>query len=365
MTGAQSTSGVPSAPTVTLAQLVARFGGDLVGDGEVAVEGLAPLDRAGARQLAFLSNPLYLAEVPNSGAAAVILSKADFDKLPTHEGRAWIVAPNPYAYFARVAQMFAQAAAPVPSAGVHPSATVDPTAVVPASCVIGPNVVIEAGVRLGERVRLMANVFVGRDTTLGDDVLVYPNATLYHTTVIGARCVIHAGAVIGSDGFGFAPDFSAAGGEWVKIPQVGRAVIEDDVEIGASTSIDRGAMADTVIEHGCKIDNQVQIAHNVRVGAFTVIAACTGIAGSSTIGKFCMLGGNVGIAGHVTLGDKVIVTAKSGVSKSLPNPGTYTSAFPAIPNAEWNKNAAIMRNLDKMRERVRQLEAKVKDLQDK
>ncbi|VVE71572.1 UDP-3-O-(3-hydroxymyristoyl)glucosamine N-acyltransferase [Pandoraea captiosa] len=365
MTGAQSRSGASSAPAVTLAQLIARFGGDLVGNGEVAIEGLAPLDRAGARQLAFLSNPLYLAEVPNSGAAAVILSKADFDKLPTHEGRAWIIAPNPYAYFARVAQMFAQAAAPVPSAGVHPSATVDPSAVVPASCVIGPNVVIEAGVRLGERVRLMANVFVGRDTTLGDDVLVYPNVTLYHTTVIGARCVIHAGAVIGSDGFGFAPDFSATGGEWVKIPQVGRAVIEDDVEIGASTSIDRGAMADTVIEHGCKIDNQVQIAHNVRVGAFTVIAACTGIAGSSTIGKFCMLGGNVGIAGHVTLGDKVIVTAKSGVSKSLPGPGTYTSAFPAIPNAEWNKNAAIMRNLDKMRERVRQLEAKVKDLQDK
>ncbi|WP_338299793.1 UDP-3-O-(3-hydroxymyristoyl)glucosamine N-acyltransferase [Pandoraea sputorum] len=362
MSGSSST---PSVPSVTLAQLVARFGGELVGDGNVAVEGLAPLDRAGAKQLAFLSNPLYLAEVPNSGAAAVILSKADFDKLPSHEGRAWIVAQNPYAYFARVAQMFADAATPVPPAGVHPSAVVDASAVVPASCVIGPNVVIEAGVRLGERVRLMANVFVGRGTTLGDDVLVYPNATLYHTSVIGARCVIHAGTVIGSDGFGFAPDFSATGGEWVKIPQVGRAVIEDDVEIGASTTIDRGAMADTVIERGCKIDNQVQIAHNVRVGAFTVIAACTGIAGSSTIGKFCMLGGNVGIAGHVTLGDKVIVTAKSGVSKSIPGPGTYTSAFPAIPNAEWNKNAAIMRNLDKMRDRVRQLEAKVKDLQDK
>ncbi|VVE16442.1 UDP-3-O-(3-hydroxymyristoyl)glucosamine N-acyltransferase [Pandoraea anhela] len=358
-------SSAPSAPFVTLAQIVARFGGELVGDGNVTVEGLAPLDRAGARQMAFLSNPLYLAEVPNSGAAAVILSKADFDKLPSHDGRAWIIASNPYAYFARVAQMFAQAAAPVPPAGIHPSASVDPTAVVPASCVVGPNVVIEAGARLGERVRLMANVFVGRGTTLGDDVLVYPNVTLYHMSVIGARCVIQAGAVIGSDGFGFAPDFSATGGEWVKIPQVGRVVIEDDVEIGASTTIDRGAMADTVIERGCKIDNLVQIAHNVRVGAFTVIAACTGIAGSSTIGKFCMLGGNVGVAGHVVIGDKVIVTAKSGVSKSIPGPGTYTSAFPAIPNAEWNKNAAIMRNLDKMRERVRQLEAKVKDLQDK
>lgn len=351
--------------SVTLEQIVARFGGDLIGDGATSIDGLAPLDRAGARQLAFLSNPKYIVQVPDSGAAAVILSRADFDKLPSHDGRAWIVAQNPYAYFARVAQMFAAAAEPVSAAGVHPSASVDPTAVVPASAVIGPNVVIEAGVRLGERVRLVANVFVGRGSTLGDDTLVYPNATLYYASVIGARCIIHAGAVIGSDGFGFAPDFTAAGGEWVKIPQVGRTVIEDDVEIGASTSIDRGAMADTVIERGCKIDNQVQIGHNVRVGAYTVIAGCAGIAGSSTIGRHCMIGGAVGVAGHVTIGDRVIVTAKSGVSKSIPGPGVYTSAFPAVPNAEWNKNAAIMRNLDKMRDRLRQLEATVKDLQDK
>ncbi|GAB3628581.1 UDP-3-O-(3-hydroxymyristoyl)glucosamine N-acyltransferase [Pandoraea terrae] len=351
--------------TVTLDQIVARFGGDLIGGGNVAIEGLAPLDRAGAHQLAFLSNPLYLAQVADSGAAAVILSRADFDKLTGHDGRSWIVAPNPYAYFARVAQMFAAAAEPAVVAGVHPSAVVDPSAVVPASASVGPQVVIEAGVRLGERVRIVGNVFIGRGSTIGDDTLIYANATLYHASVIGARCIIHAGAVIGSDGFGFAPDFTAAGGEWVKIPQVGRAVIEDDVEIGASTSIDRGAMADTVIERGCKIDNQVQIGHNVRVGAYTVIAGCAGIAGSSTIGRHCMIGGAVGVAGHVTIGDRVIVTAKSGVSKSIPGPGVYTSAFPAVPNAEWNKNAAIMRNLDKMRDRLRQLEAKVKGLQEK
>lgn len=351
--------------SVTLDDIVARFGGELIGAGTVTVDGLAPLDRAAACQLAFLSNPLYLAQVSDSKAGAVILSRADFDKLPGHEGRSWIIASNPYAYFARVAQMFAAAAEPAVVPGVHPSAVVDPSAVIPATASIGPNTVIEAGVRLGERVRIVGNAFIGRGSTLGDDVLLYPNATLYHGTVIGARCIIHAGAVIGSDGFGFAPDFTAAGGEWVKIPQVGRAVIEDDVEIGASTSIDRGAMADTVIERGCKIDNQVQIGHNVRVGAYTVIAGCAGIAGSSTIGRHCMIGGAVGVAGHVTIGDRVIVTAKSGVSKSIPGPGIFTSAFPAMPNADWNKNAAIMRNLDKMRDRLRGLEATVKKLQDK
>ncbi|MDE2609944.1 MAG: UDP-3-O-(3-hydroxymyristoyl)glucosamine N-acyltransferase, partial [Burkholderiales bacterium] len=153
------------------------------------------------------------------------------------------------------------------------------------------------------------------------------------------------------------------GGEWVKIPQVGRAVLEDDVEIGASTSIDRGAMADTVIERGCKIDNQVQIGHNVRVGAYTVIAGCTGIAGSTTIGRYCMIGGAVGIAGHVTIADRVTITAKSGVTKSIPKPGIYSGSIAATPHAEWNKNAAIVHNLDKMRDRIKQLEAIVKDLQ--
>ncbi|MBU6491720.1 MAG: UDP-3-O-(3-hydroxymyristoyl)glucosamine N-acyltransferase [Burkholderiales bacterium] len=347
----------------SLADLVAKFGGELIGDGGTTVTGLAPLDRADASQLAFLSNPLYLNQVASSRAGAVILARGDFEKVERPSDRNWIIAANPYAYFARVAQLLAASNAPAVVPGVHASATIDPSAQIAASASIGPNTVIEDGVRIGERVRIQANCFIGRGTVIGDDTLIYANVTLYHGSVIGARNILHAGVVIGADGFGFAPDFSAQGGEWVKIPQVGRAVLEDDVEIGASTSIDRGAMADTVIERGCKIDNQVQIGHNVRVGAYTVIAGCTGIAGSTTIGRYCMIGGAVGIAGHVTIADRVTITAKSGVTKSIPKPGIYSGSIAATPHAEWNKNAAIVHNLDKMRDRIKQLEAIVKDLQ--
>lgn len=353
---------------LTLNDLVSRFGGELTGDGTCQVTGLAPLDKAGAGQIAFLSNPLYLSQVPESKASAVILSRRDFDKLAEmkeQSGRNWIIAANPYAYFARVAQVFAANTRAQAVQGIHPSAVVDPQARVAASASIGPHTIIEAGAKIGEGVRIAGHVFVGRQTVIGDGAILYPNVTVYDGCRIGQRCIVHAGVVIGSDGFGFAPDFGPDGGEWVKIPQVGGVLIEDDVEIGASTTIDRGAMADTVIERGCKIDNQVQIGHNVRVGAYTVIAGCAGIAGSTTIGRHCMIGGAVGISGHVTLGDRVIITAKSGVSKSIPQPGIYSSAFPAMPNVEWNKNAAIMRNLDKMRDRLRELEATVKALQSK
>lgn len=301
--------------TVTLSDLVQRFGGELVGDGACRVGGLAPLDKAEAGQIAFLSNPLYLAQVPASRASAVILSRVDFDKLAeqgARDGHHWIVAANPYAYFARVAQLFAAAAEPAQAPGIHPSAVVDPQARVAASAVIGPHAVIEAGAQIGDGARIGAHAFVGRQSVIGDGARLYPNVTVYHGCRIGQRCILHAGAVIGSDGFGFAPDFGADGGEWVKIPQVGGVLIEDDVEIGASTTIDRGAMADTVIERGCKIDNQVQIGHNVRIGAYTVIAGCAGIAGSTTIGRHCMIGGAVGISGHVTIGDRVIIYRQVG-----------------------------------------------------
>jgi UDP-3-O-[3-hydroxymyristoyl] glucosamine N-acyltransferase len=213
---------------------------------------------------------------------------------------------------------------------------------------------------VGERVRLDAGVVLGRGVTLGEDVHLYPNVTVYHGCKLGARVIVHAGAVIGADGFGFAPDFVGEGesrtGSWVKIPQVGAVDIGEDVEIGANTTIDRGAMADTVIEECVKIDNLVQIGHNCRIGAYTVIAGCAGIAGSTNIGRHCMIGGAVGIAGHVTLADYVIVTAQSGVSKSLTKAGMYTSAFPAVPHADWNRSAAIMRNLDKLRDRIKALE---------
>jgi UDP-3-O-[3-hydroxymyristoyl] glucosamine N-acyltransferase len=338
---------------ITLDELVKRFGGEVVGDGAHAVGSLAPLDKAGSAQLAFLANQKYLPQVETTRAGAVLISPADLEKVTNRAGSNFIVTPNPYAYFARVAQAFIDLATPKARPGVHPSAYVDPDAKVAASAVIGPHVTVGAGAVIGERVKL------------GDDVHLYPNVTVYHGCKFGARVIVHAGAVIGADGFGFAPDFVGEGdartGSWVKIPQVGAVDIADDVEIGANTTIDRGAMADTVIEECVKIDNLVQIGHNCRIGAYTVIAGCAGIAGSTNIGKHCMIGGAVGIAGHVTLADYVIVTAQSGVSKSLLKPGMYTSAFPAVPHGDWNKSAAIMRNLDKLRDRIKSLETALAD----
>jgi UDP-3-O-[3-hydroxymyristoyl] glucosamine N-acyltransferase len=345
----------------TLEQIVQQFGGDVVGDRLQRVGSLAPLDQAGPDQLAFLANPKYLSQVETTRAGAVLINADDLARLDSRESRNFIVTPNPYAYFARIAQTFIDLAMPKAVPGVHPGASIDPSAQVAASAVIGPNVTVESGVVIGEHVRLDANVVVGRDTKIGAGSHLYPNVSVYYGCTIGERAIIHAGAVIGSDGFGFAPDFVGEGdartGSWVKIPQVGGVSIGPDVEIGANTTIDRGAMADTIIEECVKIDNLVQIGHNCKIGAYTVIAGCAGIAGSTTIGRHCMIGGAVGIAGHVTLADYVIVTAKSGVSKSLLKPGMYTSAFPAVHHADWNKSAALMRNLDKLRDRIKALEA--------
>jgi UDP-3-O-[3-hydroxymyristoyl] glucosamine N-acyltransferase len=349
----------------TLEDIVQRFGGTVVGNGLQRVGSLAPLDQAGPDQLAFLANPKYLSQVETTRAGAVLINAADLAKLASREGRNFIVTPNPYAYFARIAQAFIDLATPKAMPGVHPSATIDPSAQIAASAVIGPHVTVEAGAVIGENVRLDANVVIGRGTRIGANSHLYPNVAVYHGCKLAERVIVHAGAVIGSDGFGFAPDFVGEGdartGSWVKIPQVGGVSIAADVEIGANTTIDRGAMADTIIEECVKIDNLVQIGHNCKIGAYTVIAGCAGIAGSTTIGRHCMIGGAVGIAGHVTLADYVIVTAKSGVSKSLTKPGMYTSAFPAVNHADWNKSAALLRNIDKLRDRIRALESAAAD----
>jgi UDP-3-O-[3-hydroxymyristoyl] glucosamine N-acyltransferase len=349
----------------TLEQLVARFGGRIEGDPTRRVSSFAPLDQAGPEQLAFLANPKYLQQVEATRAGAVLVTaeavaelRARGDVLTEH---AFIVTPNPYAYFARVATVFLAALEPRVEAGIHPSAVVDPTARVAASATIGPYVVIEAGAEIGENVRIDAHGFIGRGSKIGAGGRLHPRVTIYHGCTIGERVIVASGVVIGSDGFGFAPDFVGEGeervGEWVKIPQVGGVRIGDDVEIGANTAIDRGAMADTVIEQGVKLDNLVQVAHNVRIGAYTVIAGCTGIAGSTTIGRHCLIGGAVGIAGHLKLADHVVVTGKSGVSKSLLKPGMYTSSMPAVDNGDWNRSAALFRNLHKLRDRIKALEA--------
>lgn len=350
--------------TFTLEAIVRRFGGEIIGDSTHRVDGLAPLDRASQQQLAFLANPKYLSQVEKTQAGAVLISAIDLAKLVVRDGRNFIVTSNPYVYFARVAQAFIDLATPKIKIGsVHPRASVDLSATIATSAVIGPNVTVEAGAIIGENVWLAANVFVGRTARIDADSHVHSNVTIYHGCQIGKRTIIHAGAVIGSDGFGFASDFTdedeACTGSWVKIPQMGGVMIGPDVEIGANTTIDRGVMLDTVIEEGVKIDNLVQIGHNCHIGAYTVIAGCAGIAGSTIIGRRCMIGGAVGIAGHVTLTDYVVVTAKSGVSKSLLKPGIYTSTFPAVDHGDWNRNVALMRNLDKLRDRIKALETTV------
>jgi len=350
--------------TPTLGQLATEHGAQVVGDPDLPVRGLAPLDQAGPDQLSFLSNPLYLAQAAASGAAAVIVSAADLERLRAEghaDGRNWIVARNPYVTFARIAQRFDREANADTRTGIDPRASVAADAVVPASCFIGPNVVIESGARLGERVRILANSVVGAGAQVGDDTLVYANVSIYHGCAVGARCILHSGVVIGADGFGFAPDIGPAGVEYVKIPQTGRAVLGNDVEVGANTAIDRGAMADTVIEDGCKLDNQVQIAHNVRVGAHTVIAGCAAIAGSTRVGRFCVIGGSANFAGHLNIADRTTVSGGTSITKSITKPGGhYTSVFPFLPHGEWERNAAIVRGLSKLRERVMQIEKRLR-----
>lgn len=350
--------------TPTLGQLATDTGAQVVGDPTLIVRGLAPLDRAGDGQLAFLSNPLYLQQALDSRATAIIVSPADLERIREHgraDGRNWLVSPKPYVCFALIAQHFDRAAKRDQRVGIDPRATVAEGAVVPASCYIGPNVVIEAGATLGERVRVLANTYIGANARVGDDTLLYANVSIYHDCVVGDRCIIHSGAVIGADGFGFAPDIQPDGVTFVKIPQTGRAVLGNDVEIGANTAVDRGAMGDTVVEEGCKLDNQVQVAHNVRVGAHTVIAGCAAIAGSTTIGRFCMIGGSANFAGHLSIADRTTVSGGTSITKSITKPGQhFTSVFPFLPHGEWERNAAIVRGLAKLRERVMQLEKRLR-----
>jgi UDP-3-O-[3-hydroxymyristoyl] glucosamine N-acyltransferase len=343
----------------TAIELAKQFQAELVGDGSALLRGLAPLEFAQADQIAFLSNPLYRQQALDSAAGALIVNEADleFIQAASTKPRSFIVAKNPYATFARIAQLFAGNLNTLYTPGIHAQAAVDASATVPPSCHIGPFVQIAAGVVLGERVTIVGNTSIGMDVRIGSDSVLYPMSTIYHGCEIGARCIIHSSTVIGADGFGFAPDFSATGGEWVKIPQTGRVVLEDDVEIGSSTTIDRGAMNETRIGVGCKIDNQVQIGHNVQIGAHTVVAGCVGISGSTTIGSHCMIGGFANFAGHLKIADRTTVSGGTSIIRSIIEPGQhFTGVYPSMLHAAWEKNAAILRGLDKIRQRLRFLE---------
>jgi UDP-3-O-[3-hydroxymyristoyl] glucosamine N-acyltransferase len=346
----------------TAIELAEQFQVSLVGDGSLKLEGLAPLETAQSSHISFLSNPLYRQQASDSAAGGLIVNKADLDFLQANPGahsaqRIYFVSKNPYVSFARMAQHFAKITAPIYAPGIHPSAAIDFSAIIPASCHIGPFVQISSGVELGERVTLLGNIAIARNSNIASDTLIYPNVSVYSETRIGERCIIHSGAVIGADGFGFAPDFFATGVEWVKIPQTGAVVIGNDVEIGASTTIDRGAMSDTLIGAGTKIDNQVQIAHNVTVGNCCVIAGCAAISGSTKIGNFCIIGGASNFAGHLTIADRTTVSGNTSIIRSITEPGQhYTGVYPSMLHSAWEKNAAILRGLDKIRQRLRLLD---------
>lgn len=340
---------------VTLADLVARFGGELVGDGTHVVRQVAPLGRARADEIGFVSQARYLDQLDESRAGAVILPTDARDATE----RPRILTPHPYLYFARVSALLNPM--PRPEAGIHPAACVATDAEVADDACIAAGAVVGVGARVGAGAIVGPNAVVGDRAQIGAGSVLHAHTTVYHDCQVGERCVLHSGCVVGADGFGFAPN----DGKWEKIPQIGRVIIGDDVEIGACTTIDRGALEDTVIEEGVKIDNLVQVAHNVRIGAHTAIAACTGIAGSARIGRHCQIGGAAMIFGHIDIADGTRISTNTLITKSLPKASTYTSAMPFSEHDVWQKNAVHMRNLDKLVSRVKALEKRINELESK
>lgn len=329
-----------------LGEIVARLGGDLLGNPEIEIGRIATLEGAGPGDLTFLSNARYRLQLRDTRASAVILAHGERDATALPR----ILCEDPYLYYARAAQLLGADRRPAP--GVHPQAVVEPGALVPASAAVGPFCRVGAGARLGERVVIESGCSIGKDVQIGEDSRLYSSVTIYPRSILGKRAVVHAGVVIGADGFGMAQD----AGRWIKIPQTGRVVIGDDVEIGANTTIDRGALDDTVIEEGVKLDNQIQIGHNVRVGAHTIMAACVGIAGSARIGRHCAIGGGARIWGHIEIADHVNISATAEVMKSITHAGTYTGVLPAAESREWARMVAHLRGIDGLVRRLRALE---------
>ena len=329
-----------------LAELAVRYGCELQGDPDATVDRVASLQEAGPGSVAFLANPRYRRHLATTRATAVVLDAASAAACPV----AALVARNPYATFARIAQQLHPS--PPVSAGVHPSAVVEPGAVVDPTAAVGAHAYVASGATVGPRASIGPGSIVLAGASIGADTRLVARVTVCERTRLGARCTVHPGAVIGADGFGHAPDADG----YVKVPQLGAVVIGDDVDVGCNTTIDRGALGDTVIGNGVKIDNLVQVGHNVRIGEHTVIAACSGISGSAVIGRRCMLGGMVGIVGHLEICDDVAVTGRTMVSSSIRRPGVYSSGLPADEARRFRRNAARFQRLDELARRVRRLE---------
>ncbi len=340
---------------ITLQELADRVGARLVGDPKKLLSGVGTLTHATTTQITFLSNPRYRKHLEGTGAGAVILTESDLSYCPVDA----LVSSDPYLTYARVAAFF------VPDTrdndGIHSSAVIGAGANVDPTATVGPHAVIGANVTVGAGAIIGPGCVVQRDVVIGAQTRLVANVMVYYGCRIGCRVLIHAGAVIGSDGFGFANDK----GIWIKIAQLGRVIIGDDVEIGANTTIDRGAVEDTVIEDGVILDNLIQVAHNVRIGAHTAMAGCVGVAGSAVIGKHCAIGGGAGILGHLEIADGVTVTAMSLVTKSIRERGVYSSGTPLQPSDSWHKSAVRFKQLDEMARRLKQIEKELADLKKK
>jgi len=330
----------------SLGEIANQLSLKLIGDSRCEITGLGTLSGAQAGQLSFLSNPSYIRQLVATQASAVIVDQRFADASPGNV----LISDQPYVSFAYASELFSSR--PIVKPGVHETAYVSPLAKISSSAHVGANAVIEDGVEIGDNVFVGPGTVIGRGVVLGSDCVLHANVTLYHSVYLGCRVCVHSNAVIGADGFGFAFD----GGKNIKIQQLGRVRIGNDVDIGAGTTIDRGTIEDTVIDQGVKIDNQVQIGHNTHVGAHTVICGCTAIAGSAKIGKFCVLGGASGMVGHLSLADGVQVSAMSLVSRSITEPGAYSSGTGQMKLSDWKRAIVRFQQLDRMARRLKELE---------
>lgn len=331
---------------VTLGELAVRFGCELRGDPAASVDSVAALSQAGPRAITFLANPKYVAQLKDTRAGAVILDAKSAGSSPVPA----LVVANPHATYARIATLLHPD--PPVNPGVHRHATVEPGAHIDPSSEVGAHAAIGANVRIGARCFIGPGTVIERDAVIGDDSRLVARVFIGRGVKMGVRCVVQPGAVIGGDGFGFAPEKKT----WVKVPQVGGVTIGDDVEIGANTTIDRGALDDTLIETGVKLDNLIMIAHNVRIGEHSAIAAQSAVAGSSVIGKRCILGGRAGLTGHISLCDDVVVLGTSFISHTITKPGVYSSALPSEEAGAWRRIVARIKRLDSMAKRLRAVE---------
>jgi len=340
-----------SRPRYTLAQLANHLGAELRGPADVVISGVGSLGRATPDEVTFLVDSARAAALEGSRAGAIMLRA----EVAGRTERPVLICASPYLAYAKVSQLFERT--PTPAPGVHPSAVVHPEAQVAPDASIGPSSVVERGAVVSEGAAVGPGSVVGERSVLGRGSRLFANVTLYHDVIVGAHCLIHSGAVIGSDGFGFAPDQ----GRWERIAQNGGVVIGDWVSVGANTAIDRGAIGDTVIEDCVIIDNLCQIAHNVRIGRATGLAAMVGIAGSTVIGAHCTLAGNAGVTGHIEIADGVHISGRTVVSKSIREPGSWSSGTPMMPTQKWRRAAARFAQLDELARRVQQLEKQLRD----